>query len=203
MANEAIDLLMARAGEWINDTDLISAEGPDAILRLRTLRSQGLKLRARPHPNGQGLQWRYEGDLPAPPEPDNPSLFPIVRTPTGGYEFRGLVCFECKATYSGLRSEHEYSPGHRAWVAASRNQTQIAAFEAIPDEPTAPIGPERLVFGQVKPCPRCHGLLRPVRKDRKGNVLPADKVCMDPDNREVPCRRCHGVGVVSLAGRGR
>lgn len=127
--------------------------------------------------------------------------FPIEKTPEGGYKLRTLTCWDCGGEYQLPYENHLSDPRHRAWKAEQKGQTEITAFDAIPDEPTAPLEEDprrRLVFGDVKVCPRCRGTLRPERKDRKGNTLPADTFTHDPIDREGRCAKCKGTGVVTL-----
>lgn len=126
--------------------------------------------------------------------------FPIERTPDGGYKLRELECWDCGEKYTRPRNDHIIKPAHRAWVAAQRNKTEITVFDDIPDEKTAPLDTtKRLVFGEVKVCPRCRGTLRPERKSPKGDSLPADTFTHDPVHKDGPCSKCKGTGVVQLA----
>lgn len=194
---EAVEFLRKYPGEWINDADLIKVAGSEAIMSLRALRGMGIPLRARPHPNGQGLQWMLQAEEAPAPEPDR--TFPIVRTPTGGYELRKLTCADCGALYV-TRTEHERGPEHRGWVAERRKEAQVSVFDDIPPTEIAKPLPEgRIVFGDAKPCPRCKGKLRPERVERKtGKIIPADTTCMDPQDPRFECRTCKGVGVVKI-----
>jgi len=128
--------------------------------------------------------------------------FPIERTPDGGYRLRELTCWDCGGTYTLPYGDHASSAAHRAWLAEKRAKTEITAFDNIPDEPTVPVeNPQKLVFGDVKVCPRCRGTLRPERRDRKGVLLPADTFTHDPLDREGRCSKCQGTGIVALEGR--
>lgn len=125
--------------------------------------------------------------------------FPIERTPEGGYKLREQTCWDCGGPYTLPYANHLVDPRHRAWVAEQKQEAQVGAFPAIPDESTAPVeNTKRLVFGDVKVCPRCRGTLRPERRDRKGNLLPADTFTHDPIDREGRCGKCKGTGVVAL-----
>jgi hypothetical protein len=124
-------------------------------------------------------------------------LFPIERTATGGYRLRETVCSECAGTYTLPYSNHLRSPEHRAWVEA--NQQKLVPIETIPEEPTMPLEDgQKLVFGEMRVCPRCRGTLRPARKDRKGGMLPADTFTHDPIDKDGRCQKCGGTGVVEI-----
>lgn len=60
--------------------------------------------------------------------------------------------------------------------------------------------PRRLEIGQTLICPRCHGIRRPERITKKGNRLPAETICYDPEQRAKPCHRCNGLGLVPNVG---
>lgn len=123
--------------------------------------------------------------------------FPIERTTTGGFRLRELVCWDCGGTYVLPYSGHLKGPVHKAWV--EQAQVKIMAVEAIPEEPSVPMEEqEKLVFGEIRVCPRCRGTLRPERKDRKGNILPADTFTHDPIDKDGRCAKCQGTGVVRL-----
>jgi hypothetical protein len=195
----ALDVLTEHLGEWVNDLDIIDQAGLGALAELRQLRADGTPLRARPHPNHQGLQWRLDERQPvAPPkEPEQQRAFPIERTPSGGYKLREQTCWSCGGTYVLPYRDHLRTEEHRAW--ARRQQTTIVPVGSIQDEPTVPLSdPKRLVFGDVKVCPRCKGKLRPERKDPKGVLVPADTYTHDPNDKEGRCVKCGGTGVVQL-----
>lgn len=125
--------------------------------------------------------------------------FPLEKTPGGGYKLRTLSCWDCGGEYVLPHADHLLTPRHRAWKAEQKGKTEITAFDAIPDEPTVPVdNPQKLIFGDVKVCPRCRGTLRPERKGRKGETLPADTFTHDPIDREGRCGKCKGTGIVAL-----
>jgi hypothetical protein len=120
------------------------------------------------------------------------------------YALVKLTCSDCGVQYS-LWHEHERSYEHRAWVAEQRRRSQVSMFDDLKDETDKPLDTkpaDKIAFGDVKLCPRCKGVLRPERKDRKGVLQPADTMCMDPDDKSLPCRRCKGKGVVQLTHTG-
>lgn len=122
-------------------------------------------------------------------------VFPIERTPEGGYRLRELLCWDCGGTYTLPFSGHLKGPRHQDWI--RRAQTTLVPEEAIVEEEASkPVEEGRLVFGDVRVCPRCRGTLRPERKDRKGNVLPADTYTHDPIDKDGRCVKCKGTGVV-------
>lgn len=197
----ALSLLRQHAGEWVNDNDIIAKAGPEAILTLRALRREGQPLRARVHPRGEGLQWMFDGEPPAPPAAQPP--LPIERRADGSYGLRELTCYDCGGTYTIPRSTHLGTERHQAWVAAQVDQTQTTVFtEPIRDERAEPLPANvvRLEFGKVRVCRRCRGKLRGERKTATGRTLPADVMCMDPQDPSRPCRACRGTGVEQLAG---
>lgn len=123
--------------------------------------------------------------------------FPIERTPDGHYRLRKLLCWDCGGYYMPPLADHLRSQEHRDWIKA--HQTTIVPDADIPEEPTKPMeAAAPLVFGDTRVCPRCNGKLRPERKDRKGNLVPADTFTHDPEDKEGRCAKCKGVGVVQV-----
>lgn len=68
---QVLDRLSEHLGEWVNGSDLATAEcgGSEGLKRLREARSEGWPIEDRRHPDGERDVWQYRLTGPGPSAP--------------------------------------------------------------------------------------------------------------------------------------
>jgi len=117
------------------------------------------------------------------------------------YEVSYETCAQCGEQYA-VRDDH---------VRMSQRHSQWSRGELGPEVPVPIQQPrykfpvdwpkERIEFGLIVTCPRCHGRTRGQRVNhRSGKIAPAEDWTRDPSKTDERCHSCNGWGIVPNQG---
>jgi hypothetical protein len=187
--------LRERFDQWVDGTELATAEvgGSEGLKRLRELRQElraigryDIVIRAHPDADRDIYQYRlterYAPAAPAAPEPPRQPRPSEVRR--GTHLVWDPATDQYVAVYDGPPVAEEPEP-------VADGQTDMGVPEAQGYKFTKL--PERIVLGEIIPCPLCHN----VRRRSNGKLLPETR---HPRKPNQVCPRCDGFGLVPAQG---
>lgn len=165
-------MLRRNANQWIDGPDLANERvgGSEGLRRLRELTQDGHRIQQRRHPNPDRDIWQYRlvvGST-SPVRAESRLTDAVKQRDDGTYEYVAAEPEMIKTPVSDDAGLPEYQ------------------FTALP---------ERLDFGSVAVCPRCHARTNRARFGQNKHSLHKD-----PYHKKGPCIGCLGWGIVPNKG---